>query len=208
MNKKLAAKPQTFATKYLARIQKDYPQLELSTVDWEKLLTNARIRLWQLELSKDYTDEDVVLEAVHRLNANIEKGKPIHNLQGWLRKTTVFVVSELSRKSKDKNTSFRDPADFETSTTLLKAMAGACAESSTDEDDRHLQLHKALSKLAIEKQQLLKLRFFKDMSWQQISDYYAAQGKTVQSTTLRKRGERALEELRQLVLQMVQSQDF
>ena len=204
MNKKFAAKPQTFATKYLARIQKDYPNLDMSTVDWQKLLTKARIRLRQFELAKDYSPEDVVLEAVHRLNAGMEKGQPIHNLQGWLRTATVYVVSELNRKHKDKNTSFRDPADFETSSTLLKAMAGVSAENSTDEDGAYQHLHLAFSKLPAEKQELLKLRFFEDMRWQDICEYYAAQGKRIQYATIRKQGERALQELRQIILQMVQ----
>jgi RNA polymerase sigma factor (sigma-70 family) len=208
MNKKLAAKPQTFITKYLARIQKDYPQLELSTVNWESLQKHIYIRLCQFELTKDYTTEDIVFETIHRLDASIKKGKPIHQLQGWLKTTALYVVSELSRKNKDKNTSFCDPGDFETSPTLLKSIAGASAESLTDEDEKYQQLHLALSKLAADKQELLKFRFFMDMPWQKISEYYASQDKHIQATALRKRGARLLEELRELVPQAVNYDTF
>ncbi len=60
-----------------------------------------------------------------------------------------------------------------------------------------------MSKLPEDKQELLELRIVQELSWNEVVSYYAAQGKDVKVATLRKRGERALEELRQAVLEMV-----
>jgi DNA-directed RNA polymerase specialized sigma24 family protein len=151
------------------------------------------IRLYQFPLLRSYTVQDVVNECVKRYCEARAKGKQIPNADGWLRRTALNFIHELSRE--EKKADVCDPVTFD-----FLVVGGRDDEV----DSAYQSLYSAISVLSSEKRELLELRFFQKLSWEEIALWYRDRGIHIQPSTLRKRGERALEALRVIYLKMAQ----
>jgi RNA polymerase sigma factor (sigma-70 family) len=167
--------------------------LKLPEENLKNLLLHFSIRLRQYGLLGIYESEEVLYEVGSRFWDTLQKGKnvPIPNPEAWARITGRNIIHELSRKQKKYQTVEPNKlelvvaTDEEISLTLEKQ----------EESDR---IHDALKQLKSETQELLKLRFFQGLSWQEIAEHLAQNGQNVSVATLRKRGERAINQLREV----------
>jgi RNA polymerase sigma factor (sigma-70 family) len=175
------------------RLEENYPQLNavLSDMEGFKKFVMARLKF---QLDGRYSPDDIINECILRWHKAVEAGKPIPVLDGWMRLTAQNVVRELSRKNQ-KVYSYEP-------TVLAELISGPHDEPKT-EDEQHRAVHQTLQALPQEKRELLELRFFHNLSWKDIADAYTNQGKKTAVPALRKRGERAMEELRQVFLNIL-----
>jgi RNA polymerase sigma factor (sigma-70 family) len=146
--------------------------------------------LKQFNLFGIYEPDEVLNEAVLRFKA-LHKGKKVPNPEAWIKKTGFNFVREMSRKRKCQN------LDHNTLESVVASVEDINLDLiKQEESDR---VHDALKKLSLENQQLLKLRFFQGLSWSEIAQHLTTQnGNKVVVETLRKRGERAINQLREV----------
>jgi RNA polymerase sigma factor (sigma-70 family) len=178
-----------------SRIQKQGLELTKLIGDLEGFEKFISIRLYQFRLTGTHSPQDVVNECMRRYYEARAKEKPIPNTAGWLRKTALNYIHELSREERKADT--HDPATFE-----FLLIANRNHEVNEDDPD-YKCLHRALDALPQAQQELLKLRFFQNLSWEEISFRYSERGEQIQVPTLRKRGERALRAVRSAYLRLV-----
>lgn len=151
------------------------------------------IRLYQFPSLCGYTAQDVVNECVKRYCEARTKGKQIPNADGWLRRTALNFIHELSREEKKADAC--DPVIFDS--LVIESRDG---EVESD----YQSLYTAIKVLPKDSQEILELRFFQKLSWEEIALRYLDRGKQIKPSALRKRGERALAALRVIYLKMVQ----
>lgn len=213
MTEKVIVKTQSFTFKSMALLQKAYPEL-VSAVDWNGLYKYVQCRLWQFKMISNYSPDNIIIETIWRWDRKTKKGESIPNIEAWMKSTAFNCIRELNRQDKSATASKRvnlcDPSTFETNPFLLKAVTAASVDNIKHIDnedidnDKWRRTREAMSKLPKDKRELLELRIIQNLSWDEVSSHYATEGKNIKVATLRKRGERALEELRQAVLYMVQ----
>jgi len=145
--------------------------------------------LRQFRLSGTYEAKDVIAEAYTRGVKHINAGTRIDIPLAWLRGSCLHVISELKRKQLKSDKPKFDHADCITEDVVLCDMI-------LQEDLWALQL--ALKKLSKEERQLLCVRIFKGLSWQEIGESISRPNALPLSPgTARQRGSRALQKLRQ-----------
>lgn len=207
MKKKLMVKTEAFTFKYMTLLQRTYPELA-TTVDWNGVYKNVQARLRQFNMTNNYSPDDIIIETISRWDRKTKKGEQVPNLEAWMKLTAFNCIRELYRQDNRVTASMRvnlhDPSTFETNPSLLQAVIAASETSTEDEgEDRWQQVREVMSKLPEDKRELLELRIIEELSWNEVASRYTAQGKDIKVATLRKRGERALEELREALLEMV-----
>jgi len=170
------------------------PQLEGILNDKEGFYASVRIRLKIFNLQGRYSPEDVIHECLIRWYKAVESGKSIPVLDGWMRLTSLNIVRELRRKS-DKDNLYEP-----------NILAELVAEIPSSEDDEQWSLvRRALQALPEKNQELLELRFFRNLSWDEVAIFYGNRGEMVSAVAARKRGERALKDLRRVFLEMLRA---
>ena len=146
------------------------------------------------------------MEVLTRYDKKVKKKEEIPNVEAWMKLTALNCIRELNRQEYPV-TALRkiphDPSDFETDPKLLKSMMSNSEDITDLESENRSQVRKAMSKLPSYKRELLELRIVQGLSWNEIANHYISQGKSVKVATLRKRKERALEELRGVFLEMI-----
>jgi len=158
--------------------------LELTEENLNNLRRNFKCRLKQFHLLGIYEPDEVLNEAVLRLIKALHKGNTIPIPEAWIKRTGFNIMREMSRKQKCENLDESVVASGEDiSLNLIKQ----------EESER---VHDAVQKLSPENQQLINLRFFLGLSWSQIAQHLNQNGNKVAVDTLRKRGERAIKELK------------
>lgn len=207
MKKKLMVKTEAFTFKYMTLLKRTYPELA-TTVDWNGLYKHVQARLRQFNMINNYSPDDIIIDTISRWNKKTKKGEQVPNVEAWMKLTALNCIRELYRQDHRVTVSMRvnlhDPSTFETNPSLLQAVIAASETNIEDEgEDRWQQVREVMSKLPEDKRELLELRVVEELSWNEVGSRYAAQGKNVKVATLRKRGERALEELREALLEMV-----
>ena len=179
-------------------LQHQYPVLTELLGDMDGFQKFILAKLRSVGLERHYNPDDILNECLLRWYKAVENGKSIPSLAGWMRVTAFNVISELSRETKRANP--YDPS------LLENLLADAVDEAGSEgEDDPQLVVRKALNALSDDKRELLELRFFHNLSWNEIADHFKVRGEKVSVPTLRKRGQRAVEELRKVVLKMLQN---
>lgn len=172
-------------------LQQRYPELE-NRLDIDGFYKSILVRLRAFNLIGRYDPHDVINECLVRLDQAEKNGKFIPNLAAWLRLTTLNVIREFNRDTK-KSDSY-DPS------VLGELISEPCTESNSEDDEQYRAVRQALDTLSEDKRELLELRFFHNLSWEEVAAHYTTRGKSVKVATLRKRGQRALEELREAFL--------
>jgi RNA polymerase sigma factor (sigma-70 family) len=172
-------------------LQQRYSELE-ARLDIDGFYKYVFVRLRAFNLLGHYDPHEVINECLIRLDQAEKMGKPIPNLAAWMRLTALNVVREFNRDTK-KSDSY-DPL-------VLGELASVSSEEPNNENrEQYRIVRQALSTLSEDKRELLELRFSLGLSWEEIAVHYATLGKSVKVVALRKRGQRALEELREAFL--------
>lgn len=157
----------------------------------DSILRLIRSRLFQYQMGSVYSDIDILSEAYLRTASAIRQGREVTNVQGWLRSTSLNIIAELSRQDK-KQKSLEDKVKH---FTFIEP--DLYRENFSVDEQVLKDLSLALKTLSPEDSEIISLRFIQQLSWQDISKLYEKRGDLVSVTAIRKRGQRALERLRQ-----------
>lgn len=144
--------------------------------------------LRQFRLGGTYEAKEVISEAYTRGVKQIKAGTLIDVPLAWLRGTCLHVIRELKRKQ-----SRSDHPKFDPEGCVTEGVA--FSEILLREDLWAIQL--ALKRLSQEEHQLLCIRIFEGLTWQEIGELISQPGDLPLSPgTARQRGSRALKKLR------------
>jgi len=160
-----------------------------------------RLRLRQYELLGKYEPDDILNDAISRLDKAVKSNKIIYNVIPWLRQTGLNIINELSRQKNKYRIIDSQKLDLE----LILSSEDNHQES--DERELYMQLEQALKVLDLDDRRLLELRFYQQLSWQDIVRVLAEENIYISETTLRKRGSRALATLRKIFLEKFLRED-
>jgi RNA polymerase sigma factor (sigma-70 family) len=151
-----------------------------------------RLRLRQYELLGKYEPDDILNDAVSRLDKAVKSSKIIYNVVPWLRKTGLNIINELSREQNKYRIIDSQKLDLE----LI--LSSEQYHQENDDGELYMQLYQALQLLDFNDRRLVILRFYQQLSWQDIVRRFAEDNIYISETTLRKRGSRALATLRKI----------
>jgi RNA polymerase sigma factor (sigma-70 family) len=173
------------------------------STDRYSLFAFMRRSLVQFHLQGMYEVSDVFNQAYLRGISFIESGNKIDRPTAWLRTTAYNIIRELSRDrvNKQKFSSYSDEVQVAT----LEEHENCLTE---DELDFHLKLiWEAFDQLSDQEREVLRLRMFENMSWQEIGEHLARlKGNTKSQEALRLQGWRAIKRLREKYHAMVSAQ--
>lgn len=145
--------------------------------------------LRQFRLSGTYDAKEIISEAYARSVVKIEEGVFIQTPLAWLRRTCLNVIRDFKRQQTRIDKPKLDEEGF--------SMGGIAIEQILlQEDLKAIRL--AFEKLSPEDQNILQVRIFQGLSWQEIGErLFSADELSVKPGTARQRGSRALIRLRQ-----------
>lgn len=159
--------------------------------DYEGIQKSIEARLYQHRLHSYHSVDEVINECLIRYVKAKKQKKTIHNLDAWLRLTAHNCIRELSRTSQRKACLFTD---------IEAPNEGALKQLQKEEEYKFLDA--ALKQIPADKEEILRLHYLEGLSWQKVAEHISnTKSETVTATTLRKRAQRALLELREVFLQ-------
>lgn len=164
------------------------------------LLAFIRRTIRQFRLESYITEIDVFVEAYLRgVNYTRSTGERILQSRAWLRKTAYNIIREWQRdQAKYCDAAFDELLEQGTvgyHQDPAQELAGQEGEWIQEEIKRVIEAFRALDE---DDRTLIQWKIIENLSWQTIHDRLLAQGEPpVSLATLRKRGQRALERLRQ-----------
>jgi len=176
-------------------LQKRYPQLTKLLDDLDGFQKFILICLRKYKLDGRYTPDDVTGECILRWHQASEKGKPIPNITAWMKLTAKYVIRELSRESNKAYT--YDPS-------VIEMLPDVAHGDDLEANEQKQVVRQALTALSKDKRELLELRFYQNLSWDEVTAFYMSHGEKVTTATLRKRGERGMKEMKKVFLEMLQ----
>ncbi|WP_293100768.1 RNA polymerase sigma factor [Moorena sp. SIOASIH] len=127
----------------------------------------------------------------------LESGQEIKNPRAWIRKTSLNVIREMSRKQKKEQLWDSNLIEHQIAPEDSHSL---CSENSEDEDLRLLEL--ALKKLDPKDSKLIVLREIEGLSWRQVVNHLASKGEYITEASARQRGKRALKRLRNIFFEL------
>lgn len=166
---------------------------------YARLVVFFRLRLAQVGLKGRYQPEEILSEAVLRLEYALKMGKNIYNQQAWLKTTGFFYILELRRHENKFATLSIDVHETSSKSVYIQNSHTIGVEQLETEETYQL-LGKSILELQASERELLVMRFYNNMSWHEIAQLYASRGKNISVTTLRQRGSRVLKCLRKVYL--------
>lgn len=145
---------------------------------------------------------DIINEVYIRGVKLIESGQPIRKPSAWIRVTALNVIREISRNQ--TKWKLVDYSSVEYAVASEEAKNSLVSEDAINEYLKSLQM--SVQELEPKDRQILELWKVKGLSWKEVAENLDLNGEEVPSLpTLRKRGERALERLRQKYYSINQS---
>ena len=154
----------------------------------EWLRIHIRNSIHRLKLSSLVSEEDIIQYVVKCLTEAINSGTTINHPVAWSKLVGQRQIQKLYKKNK-----FSEATESETLEYLASQRSDDNSFYNNEEINKKIELLKPSSK------GIIKMRFFEDLSWDKIADILSErEGKKVHVATARKRGERALKELRQI----------
>jgi RNA polymerase sigma factor (sigma-70 family) len=159
------------------------------------------INKWHIKFVDPF---DVLLEGIERGLVFIEQtNQPITKAEAWLRQTCLNILKDKIKQSiKDEklvqnSIVFHSVHTSHTENPLVKAELLEQIET----------LQKAFQQLPSSDQDILRLRFYGEKTYQQIQKTYESlDGQIIHITALRKRESRALRRLKKLFVKLYQQQ--
>ncbi|BAZ15297.1 hypothetical protein NIES4071_71690 [Calothrix sp. NIES-4071] len=149
-----------------------------------------RNRLYVMRMNNLLTEDDVISYVCVELIKAYNSGKVINSPLAWSK-----VVSERYIIYQRKKASRSEPTELE----IIELNANN--QNYYISYDEREELNNKMKQLKVATQKILNLRFFQNLSWEEIADFLSQQeNKQINAATARKRGERALKELRNLYI--------
>jgi DNA-directed RNA polymerase specialized sigma24 family protein len=137
------------------------------------------------------SDEDVVNHVVLCLVENLQSGKSVSYPIAWAKVVSERYINSQFNKLKSTKTTDADKIEY---------LANRQLEQNTPLDEQAEILQK-IKQLTSGNQKLVIWRFFQHLSWHEIAELLTQEeGKIIRTATARKRGERAIDELRKQYL--------
>lgn len=156
-----------------------------------KAYISYRLRILQMNHVLD--EKDVINYVALCLVETLRSGKPVSYPFAWAKIVSVRYINSQYNKFKNSY-----PLDSE----KIEYLINRKIEYNTpfDEDDKE-EIYRKIKQLTPTNQKIIMWRFFQNLSWTQIAELLTQEeGKTISNATARKRGERALNELREKYL--------
>jgi RNA polymerase sigma factor (sigma-70 family) len=165
-----------------------YVLLKANTAHSKSLLAYIRRTLWQYNLDKRFSATDIFIEAYVRGVQFLLRSEEqtIKKPSAWMRMTVLNIVREKSRETKR---SVPLTWEIESTTTPPDGPDNPVNEGC------FLAVIQAFNNLNHEERKIIQLRYFENMKWDEVREKIGDLGLT--TPTLRKRGQRALERLRE-----------
>lgn len=174
--------------------QKEYQNIMLIK-NIAALRAFARWRLKQFDLFGIYDSDEVINEACLRWHRSQAGSNPPDWSVSWMKGTILNIVRETKRKHQgQRNYQPVKKVSIDEVPSVANKLIAISEEANCDERWQSVQV--AMSQLTPDKRRILQMHYVERLSWQQITDDYVARGQSVKTATLRKRAERALEDLR------------
>ena len=152
---------------------------------WLKI--HIRSRIHALKLSSLISEEDIIQQVILYLVTTLQSGKQVEHPIAWSKLVSERHIQKVYKKNK-----FTDAIEPET----IEYFASKHQDETEFSDDK--QIKKNIGRLKPSYREILKMRYFLDLSWGEIAEILSRkESKQVHETTARKRGERALNKLRQ-----------
>ena len=170
---------QQFNTEICCLLQKQSP-------DGRSLFLFIKRSLRGFHLEGTHTEIEVFNEAYMRGVALTLKGNTIRNPKAWIRKTAFNVIRELSREA--QRCQPRD-SDYIESSLVAEEIIELDIEAVLS----------ALQELELSDRLLIELKTVQNLSWKEVGQTLVESGEKPQTeAALRKRGQRAMQRLRQI----------
>lgn len=167
-------------------------------IKFNELHCYVKLLLWRFNLQGRLHVDDIYAELVIRFHKAEKEGR-IDNKPGsehpqrWARTAVKHVIQELARRENKATSS--DILD-----TVVADNRPLPMELITQQEV-YAFLHEAIKTLGEQDAQLIELHYLNSMSWPDIAAYLLrTRGENVTASTLRKRGQRALNRLRKHLL--------
>ena len=155
--------------------------------DWLRI--HIKNSIHRLKLSSLVSEEDIIQYVVKCLTETISSGTKVNYPVAWSKLVSERRIQKLYKKNR-----FSEATESE---TLEYLASQRCNDNSFYNKDE--EISKKIQQLKPTSREIIKMRFFEDLSWDKIADVLSEQeGKRIRVATARKRGERALKELRQI----------
>lgn len=164
---------------------------------YARLVVSFSLRLAQFRLFGRYQPEEILSEAVLRLERALKMDKNIYNQEAWLRTTGFLYILEIWRQESKFTTINIDvnETSFKSVHILTSPNIGV---DQLEIEETYQLLGKSILELEANERELLVMRFYDNMSWDEIARHYANRGETISIPALRQRGSRVLKSLRKV----------
>lgn len=154
---------------------------------WLKL--HIRSRIHALELSSSVSEEDVIQHVAICLVETLKSGTQVNYPVAWSKLVSERHIQKLYKKHRVTQATESDKIEY------LANLR--CNENDYYDNDE--EIVKKIQQLKPASKEIVEMRFFRSLSWSQVAEILSRQeDKQIRVATARKRGERALEELRQI----------
>jgi RNA polymerase sigma factor (sigma-70 family) len=183
--------------RYPSTLEQQFPQLN-SIYFYSLSLKYFLVRLHQFKLVGRYQPAEIMAEVICRLYCAVRSGKTIYNLEAWVKRTGLNYIYELSRVQQKEYSLIDSDSYFESVMPICDSN-----QEEWDYQRDYAELRNAMQLLSHNYQEILEMRYFQSLSWEKIAQIFAQRGEQVTTSTLRKRGQRALEALRIVFLQSI-----
>jgi RNA polymerase sigma factor (sigma-70 family) len=157
------------------------------------LINYINNRIYILKLSSHLSGEDIIQHVTECLIRDLKSGKKIEYPIAWAKLVSERYISKVYKKNRKTEATEAEKIEYFANLVL--------EETSFPYLDHNRQLHQSIQQLKPSSRQLIEMRFFQQMHWNKIAEILSCQeNKLICIATARKRGERALNELRQIYL--------
>jgi len=154
------------------------------------LLAYLQRLLYQHQLSKVYSQKEILTEVYARAIKRIDAGEPIKSYPGWIRRTAFKVIQEFKLEVNSIN--FQEQTADHVLNKFQEQFPLVIGYDFS-------ALFAALIRLDAEDRNILRLRLINGLSWQEIGQCLVAVGEVqVNDRQLRQRAFRALTNLRKM----------
>jgi len=168
---------------------KGFPEV-LQVLESQQLKNHIRYRLRILGITL-MSEEDVINYACMCLVETLRSGKQVIYPVAWARLVSSRYINYQYKKYKMSKPTESDKIEY---------LANRCNQGLTLWDDDQ-EIKKKIQQLNPSDQEIVVMRFFQEFSWKNIALHLSQQeGKKISEVTARKRGERAIDKLRQKYL--------
>lgn len=155
----------------------------------EWLRIHIRGRIHSLKLSSLISEEDIIQYVLISLTETINSGTTVNYPVAWSKLVSERRIQKLYKKHRLSEATESEIIEYYASQR--------CDKNSFDNNND--EITKKIQQLKPTSREIIRMRFFEDLSWDKIADILSKrEGKQIRVATARKRGERALNELRQI----------